>query len=156
MATRRMPSQSKIVLPTFLGDAALPRLPVATMTLFFACFFGVVAEHVCTSVLLRIHLCTQRVSRFFSGPSPISQPHSSLTASKLQSYSSLDNPVKLSTLITGFFEKYPLATKHLMTHGDKSYFLNIAQRSDQNPAPFIPILDNNFEVWFKEVRPSCL
>jgi enoyl reductase-like protein len=37
-------------------------------------------------------------------------------------------------------------------HKDKSYFLNIVQRSDQKPAPFtIPTLDNNFEVWFEKV-----
>lgn len=39
-----------------------------------------------------------------------------------------------------------------MAHGDKSYFLNIAQRPGEKPAPFIPILDNNFEVWFKKVQ----
>ena len=71
-------------------------------------------------------------------------------ASKLQSYSSLDKP---STLVTSFFEKYSLATEQLLAHEDKSYLLNIAQRSGQKPAPFIPILDNNFEVWFKKVQP---
>jgi fatty acid synthase subunit alpha len=71
-------------------------------------------------------------------------------ASKLQSYSSLDKP---STFVTSFFEKYPLATEQLLAHEDKSYFLNIAQRSGQKPAPFIPILNNNFEVWFKKVLP---
>jgi fatty acid synthase subunit alpha len=70
-------------------------------------------------------------------------------ASKLQSYSSLDKP---STFVTSFFEKYTLATEQLLAHEDKSYFLNIAQRSGQKPAPFIPILDNNFEVWFKKVQ----
>jgi enoyl reductase-like protein len=70
-------------------------------------------------------------------------------ASELQAYSSLDKP---SLFITSFFEKYPLAKEQLLAHEDKSYFLNIAQRSGQKPAPFIPILDNNFEVWFKKVR----
>jgi enoyl reductase-like protein len=32
--------------------------------------------------------------------------------------------------------------------------LTISQRMGQKPAPFIPILDNNFEVWFKKVRHS--
>jgi enoyl reductase-like protein len=66
-------------------------------------------------------------------------------ASKLQSYSSLDKP---STFVTSFFEKYPLATGQLLAHDNESYFLNIAQRSGQKPAPFIPILDNSFKVWF--------
>ncbi len=63
--------------------------------------------------------------------------------------SSLDKP---SVFVTSFFEKYPLAKEQLLAHEDKSYFLNIAQRSGQKPAPFIPILDNNFEVWFKKVQ----
>jgi len=71
-------------------------------------------------------------------------------ASKFQSYSSL---AKLSTFVTGFFEKYPLATEQLLAHEHKSYFFNIAQRSGQKLAPFVPILDSNFEVWFKKVRP---
>ena len=54
-------------------------------------------------------------------------------ASKLQSYSSLDKP---STFVTSFFETYSLATKQLLAHEDKPYFLNIAQRSGQKPAPF--------------------
>ncbi|KAI0282264.1 hypothetical protein BGY98DRAFT_1174608 [Russula aff. rugulosa BPL654] len=37
-------------------------------------------------------------------------------ASKLQSYSNLDEP---SAFITSFFEKYPLATKQLLAHEDK-------------------------------------
>ena len=32
-------------------------------------------------------------------------------------------------------------------------FFNIAQRSGQKPAPFVPILDSNFKVWFKKVQP---
>jgi enoyl reductase-like protein len=45
-------------------------------------------------------------------------------ASILQSYTSLDR------LVSIFFAKYPLATEQLLAHEDKSYFLNIAQRSD--------------------------
>ncbi|KAF8271214.1 fatty acid synthase [Lactarius quietus] len=68
-------------------------------------------------------------------------------ASILQSYSSLDKP---SAFVSTFFEKYLVAKEQLLAHEDKSYFLNITQRSGQKPAPFIPILDNTFEVWFKK------
>ena len=64
--------------------------------------------------------------------------------------SNLDKP---STFVAGFFEKYPLATEQLLVHEDRSYFLDIVQRSGQKPAPFVPILDNNLEVWFKKVQP---
>jgi fatty acid synthase subunit alpha len=69
-------------------------------------------------------------------------------ASIIQSYSSLDKP---AAFVSTFFEKYPVAKEQLLAHEDKSYFLNITQRSGQKPAPFIPILDNSFEVWFKKV-----
>ena len=69
-------------------------------------------------------------------------------ASVLQSYSSLDQP---AAFVSTFFEKYPVAKEQLLAHEDKSYFLNITQRSGQKLAPFIPILDNSFEVWFKKV-----
>ncbi|KAI0264369.1 fatty acid synthase [Gloeopeniophorella convolvens] len=68
-------------------------------------------------------------------------------ASVLQSYTSLDKP---AAFINFFFEKYPLAKEQLLAHEDKAYFLNISQRSGQKPAPFIPVLDNTFEVWFKK------
>ena len=48
-------------------------------------------------------------------------------ASILQSYTSLD---RLFAFVSTFFEKYPLETEQLLAYEDKSYFLNIAQRSD--------------------------
>ena len=65
----------------------------------------------------------------------------------LQSYSSLDSP---SEFINKFFEEYTGAKDQLLAAEDKSYFLNIAQRPGQKPVPFIPVLDNSFEVWFKK------
>jgi len=73
---------------------------------------------------------------------------SGLKASILQSYTSLERP---SSFVTTSFKKHPLAREQLLAHEDKSYFLNITQCSGQKPTPFIPILDNNFEVWFKKV-----
>ncbi|KAI0033531.1 fatty acid synthase [Vararia minispora EC-137] len=67
--------------------------------------------------------------------------------SVLQSYTSLDKP---HAFVKEFFEKYPLATEQLLASEDKAYFLTIAQRPGQKPAPFIPVLDASFEVWFKK------
>jgi hypothetical protein len=69
-------------------------------------------------------------------------------ASMLQSFSSLDNP---HAFVEDFFAKYPASTAQLLASEDKAYFLTISQRRGQKPAPFIPILDANFEVWFKKV-----
>ena len=69
-------------------------------------------------------------------------------ASILQSYSSLDKPTEF---VKRFFETYPAATEQPLASEDKAYFLAISQRPGQKPVPFIPVLDANFEVWFKKV-----
>jgi fatty acid synthase subunit beta len=66
-------------------------------------------------------------------------------ASILQSYTVLGMP---SSFVEEFFTKYPASTIQLLASEDKAYFLTISQR--QKPAPFIPVLDSNFEVWFKK------
>lgn len=69
-------------------------------------------------------------------------------ASVIQSYSVLDKP---QAFIDEFFKSYPLATEQLLASEDKAYFLTISQRPGQKPVPFIPVLDADFEVWFKKV-----
>ena len=66
----------------------------------------------------------------------------------LQSYVSLDDPLPF---VETFFKTYPLATEQLLAAEDVAFFLAIAQRPGQKPAPFIPVLDASFEVWFKKV-----
>ena len=75
--------------------------------------------------------------------------------SLLQTYSTLDEP---TDFIKKFFADYPEATNQLLAAEDKAYFLAISQRPGQKPAPFIPVLDASFEVWFKKVShiSSCL
>ncbi|KZT01368.1 fatty acid synthase [Laetiporus sulphureus 93-53] len=68
-------------------------------------------------------------------------------ASLLQSYTSLDKPQEF---VDSFFKRYPLASEQLLASEDKAFFLAITQRPGQKPVPFIPILDANFEVWFKK------
>ncbi|KAG8905251.1 3-oxoacyl-[acyl-carrier-protein] synthase [Tulasnella sp. 403] len=83
----------------------------------------------------------RRVEERFAGVD--GKPKSSI----LQSYTSLDSP---SDFIAEFFNKYPLAAEQLVASEDRAYFLAIAQRPGQKPAPFIPVLDASFEVWFKK------
>ena len=68
--------------------------------------------------------------------------------SVLQSFSSLDDP---HPFVKTFFTSYPLATEQLLAAEDTAYFLAISQRPGQKPVPFIPVLDVQFEVWFKKV-----
>ncbi|KAG1876139.1 hypothetical protein C8R48DRAFT_669334 [Suillus tomentosus] len=70
-----------------------------------------------------------------------------LKASVLQSFTELDDPSKF---VESFFDKYPASKTQLLAAEDRAYFLTISQRAGQKPAPFIPILDSNFEVWFKK------
>lgn len=45
---------------------------------------------------------------------------------------------------------YRLAQEQILTAEDARYFLEICQRPGQKPVPFVPILDDNFELWFKK------
>lgn len=67
--------------------------------------------------------------------------------SLIQSFTALDKP---ESTIDEFFAAYPAAKSRLVASEDKAYFLVICQRPGQKPVPFIPILDNTFEVWFKK------
>ncbi|RXK40211.1 hypothetical protein M231_02485 [Tremella mesenterica] len=67
--------------------------------------------------------------------------------SLIQSFAALDSP---APTIDAFFSTYPRARSQLVAAEDHAFFLTICQRPSQKPVPFIPILDNNFEVWFKK------
>jgi fatty acid synthase subunit beta len=65
----------------------------------------------------------------------------------IQSFSDLDKPAQA---VDAFFDHYPRAKSQLVAAEDKAFFLTICQRPGQKPVPFIPVLDNTFEVWFKK------
>ena len=45
---------------------------------------------------------------------------------------------------------YPRAKDQIIIAQDVEYFLLLCQRRNQKPVPFIPILDDNFQVYFKK------
>lgn len=47
-------------------------------------------------------------------------------------------------------EAMPEATTQLISYDDMMYFLHICRPRGRKPVPFIPILDENFETWFKK------
>ncbi|CAH7674047.1 hypothetical protein BY996DRAFT_7786525 [Phakopsora pachyrhizi] len=67
--------------------------------------------------------------------------------SELQSYSELDKP---APFLTRFFNRYDEAKTQILASEDIAYFLAICQRPGQKPVPFIPVLDENFGIWFKK------
>ncbi|UZJ56206.1 hypothetical protein CBS101457_005526 [Exobasidium rhododendri] len=67
--------------------------------------------------------------------------------SLLQNYSCLDKEPK--KFIETFFEEYPDGKSLWLAAEDVSYFIAICGRPGQKPVPFIPVLDENFPVFFK-------
>ncbi|KAI2628007.1 fatty acid synthase beta subunit [Hypomontagnella submonticulosa] len=74
--------------------------------------------------------------------------YTSVSASSLvETYSELDNPV---STVSKLLAKYPLAATQLMNTQDRLHFISLCKRPGQKPVPFIPCLDEDFEVWFKK------
>ena len=48
------------------------------------------------------------------------------------------------------FIRYPQMTAQSVIYHDAQKFIALCKRKGQKPAPFVPILDENFETWFKK------
>ncbi|KAM3582650.1 fatty acid synthase alpha subunit Lsd1 [Umbelopsis sp. WA50703] len=68
-------------------------------------------------------------------------------ASTLQSYAQLEVP---QDFVPDFLAQYPEADAQLLTSEDVLHFVALCQRRGQKPVPFIPVLDKDFDVWFKK------
>lgn len=69
------------------------------------------------------------------------------TVSLLQNFNQLNEPEQFTA---DFFEKFPQAGKQLISEEDCDYFLMLAARPGQKPVPFVPVLDERFEFFFKK------
>lgn len=67
--------------------------------------------------------------------------------SLLQSYSELDSPF---TTVKRILAAYPEAETQLINAQDVQHFLLLCQRRGQKPVTFVPVLDENFEFYFKK------
>ena len=67
--------------------------------------------------------------------------------SLIQSYSELDEPY---AMVDRVISEYPQAKEQLISAQDVQYFLLLCQRRGQKPVPFVPSLDENFELFFKK------
>lgn len=68
-------------------------------------------------------------------------------SSLLQSYSELQDPFPV---IEKFLKEYPEADKQLINAQDVQHFLQLCLRRTQKPVPFVPVLDENFDYFFKK------
>ena len=71
----------------------------------------------------------------------------SARSSILDSYSDLEQPYNVVEKLERF---YPEAADQLINAQDVQYFLLLCQRRGQKPVPFVPVLDENFEFFFKK------
>ncbi|CDK24222.1 unnamed protein product [Kuraishia capsulata CBS 1993] len=67
--------------------------------------------------------------------------------SVIQSFSALDAP---DAALETVFKAYPAATTQLINEQDCDFFLSSCQSPSQKPVPFVPILDERFEFFFKK------
>ncbi|KAI8993220.1 fatty acid synthase [Pilobolus umbonatus] len=67
--------------------------------------------------------------------------------SKLQNYSQLDEPY---AFVEEFLAQFPEADTQLLTSEDVLHFIALCKRPSQKPVPFIPVMDKEFDIWFKK------
>ncbi|EGO59648.1 fatty acid synthase beta subunit dehydratase [Neurospora tetrasperma FGSC 2508] len=67
--------------------------------------------------------------------------------SRLQSYADLKEPY---SAVEQILSHYPEAEKQLINAQDVQHFLLLCQRRGQKPVTFVPVLDENFEFFFKK------
>jgi fatty acid synthase subunit beta len=70
-----------------------------------------------------------------------------LTQPIFTSYADFDEPFEA---LRNLAHAYPESKTQLINREDQDYFLTICRRQGQKPVPFIPVLDNSFETWFKK------
>ncbi|KAF7623672.1 putative PKS/NRPS-like protein biosynthetic cluster [Aspergillus flavus] len=70
-----------------------------------------------------------------------------ITSSVVASVDDLRDP---KPAIDKFLEQNPCAADQLMGTQDAQYFLHLCRRRGQKPVPFVPVLDENFEEYFKK------
>ena len=65
-------------------------------------------------------------------------------------FSSSDAFSEPSVMMDRISESYPEAETQLISAEDAQFFLSICRRRGQKPVTFIPVIDEQFETWFKK------
>ncbi|PVU98003.1 hypothetical protein BB559_001847, partial [Furculomyces boomerangus] len=65
----------------------------------------------------------------------------------LQSYDQINTPFET---VEKILDAYPESRVQLITSEDIQYFLSLCMIVTRKPVPFIPLLDKNFDIWFKK------
>ncbi|KAL2129217.1 hypothetical protein VTI74DRAFT_8074 [Chaetomium olivicolor] len=83
----------------------------------------------------------RRVEQLFTPETAAKSPY------HLQSYADLDEPY---SAVNRILSHYPEAETQLINAQDVQYFLLLCRRPGQKPVTFVPVLDENFEFYFKK------
>ncbi|OJJ69732.1 hypothetical protein ASPBRDRAFT_198373 [Aspergillus brasiliensis CBS 101740] len=75
---------------------------------------------------------------------------SSISNSKTRYWQTVGQIDEPYTAIEQFLVRYAKGTSELMDEPSKQMFIHLCRRRGQKPVPFIPVLDEDFEVWFKK------
>ncbi|RCH93518.1 beta subunit of fatty acid synthetase, partial [Rhizopus stolonifer] len=67
--------------------------------------------------------------------------------SMLQNYTQLETPLPFAD---EFLAQFPEAESQLLTSEDVLHFIALCKRPFQKPVPFIPVMDKEFDIWFKK------
>lgn len=65
----------------------------------------------------------------------------------IQNYAELDNPFPV---VEKVLAAYPEADQQIINAQDVQHFILLCQRRGQKPVPFVPVLDDTFEFFFKK------
>ena len=65
----------------------------------------------------------------------------------VQSYHDIEDPW---ALYRNVIHRYPRCRSQLISTPDAEFFILLCRRGGQKPVPFVPALDDNFELWFKK------
>ena len=68
--------------------------------------------------------------------------------SLISSYETLDQSPK--SVMDAVLESYPESRTQLLMEEDVLYFISICDQPSRKPVPFIPVLDERFDFWFKK------
>ena len=75
---------------------------------------------------------------------------SAIAASQVLMFRSLDDFLNPFSMIETVLSCYPDAETQLISAEDEQFFLSSCRRRGQKPVTFVPVLDEQFETWFKK------
>ncbi|CAO1626989.1 unnamed protein product [Sympodiomycopsis kandeliae] len=129
---------------TMLDDVAAMTYEEVTRRLFKLTYVHHQKRFIDASFVRLLGDWVRRVEERFAGIENSQGQKSSV----LQSFSTLQEDPQ--AVLDSFFAEYPDAKQYWLSAEDVGFFLQLCQRRGQKPVPFVPVLDENLQTWFKK------